>query len=313
MSTLYVQVLKAGIYVQSVVFALIVVTNLLSIRILCSRTLRASPCTYYFVGYAIISIIYSCLVCPTQIIRPLLIGWENTSVGCNIYFYVLFLPPYLAQGMLVLASFDRYCSSSKSRRLHSTSTKRTACITIIISMIVIAIFMSPMSFIYYFNTNTGLCVQYTSLPAQVYVMSQMVIYYILIPIILIIFGILTIINIRQHAVRTVLQNLPTTHGRRTERQLARMLILQLFVHIILTLPFGTIYFINAFDSSSRTSYNIAIRYILLIVQECDYFATFFLYVFSGSIYREQFRQLFKFTKQNKLLIHPIQHQQILIN
>ncbi|UJR17260.1 hypothetical protein I4U23_004155 [Adineta vaga] len=97
------------------VFVLIVVTNLLNICILCSRTLRVSPCTYYFIGYAIIIIIYSYSVCPTQVKRPLVIA------------------------MLVL---DLFCSSSKSHRLHSTSTERTARITvIIIRTIVITVYI----------------------------------------------------------------------------------------------------------------------------------------------------------------------------
>lgn len=124
---------------------------LLSIRILCSRTLRSSSCTHYFLAYTIFSIIYISLACPTQFLRAFYIDWATGEVGCKIYFYIIFLPPFLARIMLVLASFDRYCSSSKPRRLRSRSTIRIARLTIVIATILTSIYMSPTLAAYYWN------------------------------------------------------------------------------------------------------------------------------------------------------------------
>ncbi|CAF1548905.1 unnamed protein product, partial [Adineta ricciae] len=259
MSTLYDQVLKSNIYIQPVLLTLVVVTNSFSIRILSSNALRSSPCSHYFITYSVLSIIYSCLVCPTQVIRALWIGWENTPIGCNIYYYIIFSPPILARIMLVLASFDRYCSSSKSRSFNSASTKRIARLTVIISIVLGTIYMIPMFVIYYFDPTVGLCRLYTTLPANLYTFSQVIGYYMLGPLLILIFGTLTIFNIRKHSIRTGIQNGPTTSTRRTEGQLARMLILQIFVHIILTTPFGVIYCLNVLIAATRTPTTIAIR------------------------------------------------------
>src|SRR5689334_19267346 len=115
MSELLKQVLQANIYLQPIHFFLTIITNIINICILCSGTLRLSPCTYYFLAYAGFSIIYSIFVCPTQFLRGFYIDWANTYVGCKITLYLIFVPPFLARIMLVLASFDRYCSSSQSR------------------------------------------------------------------------------------------------------------------------------------------------------------------------------------------------------
>ncbi|CAF1335063.1 unnamed protein product [Adineta ricciae] len=307
MSALYDQVLKSNIYIQPILFTLVLVTNSFSIRILASNALRSSPCSHYFIAYAILSIIYTCLICPTQVIRALWIGWENTSVGCNIYFYIIFSPPILARIMLVLVSFDRYCSSSKSRRLNSASTKRKARIKIVISTILGSVYMLPMFFIYYFDSTTGICRLYTTLPANIYTFSQVISYYMLGPIFILTFGLLTIVNIRKHSIRTGIQNGPTTSTRRTEGQLARMLILQIFVHIILTTPFGVIYCLNVLNTATRTPTIIAIRYICLIWTQCDYFISFFLHILSGKVYREQCCRLFK-----PLRKHPHPDQTIVI-
>ncbi|UJR19332.1 hypothetical protein I4U23_022461 [Adineta vaga] len=117
--------------------------------------------------------------------------------------------------MLVLASFDRYCSSSKSHRLNSRSTKRTAYISIII----------------------------TTITATIYI------------------------------------------------------------------PFGVVYFMNSFIPSTRTPDIIAIRFIFSIGVQLNYLLSFFLYILSGSVYREQLRRLFKFTRRQNHLNNTILNPQ----
>jgi sorbitol-specific phosphotransferase system component IIC len=289
MNTLLEDVLLANIYLQPIQFVLVITTNLLNICILSSRALRLSPCTYYFLAYAIFSINYSFLVCPTQFLRGFSIDWANTRIGCKMHFYFLFLAPVQAKIMLLLASFDRYCSSSQSRQLHSKSTIQKAKLNILIGSISIAIYMSPMLIIYYWDESSKKCLQQSNIFIHIYVLSQVIFYYILTSILMIIFGLLTIVNIHQQSIRAKI--LTTSIRRRTEGQLARMLILQVSVHLILVIPFGVTYCMNAFDPSTRTSNVLAVRYLLVIWQQCDYFVSFFLYVLSGRVYREEFFRL----------------------
>jgi hypothetical protein len=312
MSQLLAQVLQANIYLQPVQFTLTVTTNILNLCVLSSRALRSSPCTHYFLAYAVLSIMYNSLVCPTQFLRGFDLDWANTPVGCKIHFYILFLLPFTARIMLVLASFDRYRSSSKSLRFHSRSTISIVRTIIIISSILCAIYMSPMLTIYYFNETTGVCTIYSNRLGNIYVFSQIIIYYISTPILMIVFGILTIYNIHQTAGRTEFQAM-RTRGRRTEGQLARMLILQVSVHLVLTTLFGVTYTMNALIPSTRTPDILAIRYILVIWQQSDYFLSFFLYIFSGKVYRKQLLRILKFIKRPNLKIHPVMnHQQVTI-
>jgi hypothetical protein len=308
MSKLLEQVLLANIYIQPVHFCVTITTNILNIRILCSRVLRSSPCTHYFLAYAVFSIIYTCIICPTEILRSFYIEWSNTRVTCKIQYYIVYLPPFLASVMLVLASFDRYCSSSQSRQLHSASTTRTAKFSIVIGTILFAIYLIPMLIIYNWDVTTNTCLQYSNPLISVYISSQIILFYIAEPILMAIFGLLTISNIRRHVTRIGLQPV-LVHGRRTERQLARMLLLQISVHLILTVPFGVVYSMNAFAPSTRTPNILAVRYILVIWQQCDYFMSFFLYVLSGSAYREQLIRILKFIKCRNPTIHPLRNQQ----
>jgi len=312
MSKLLEKVLLTNIYIQPLQFSLGIIANIINIRVLCSRVLRSSPCTYYFLAYSVFSIIYTSLICPTQFLRGFHIDWANGKIGCKIHSYALFVFPFQGNIMLILASFDRYCSSLQSLRFHSRSTIRTARKIIAIGTILSAIYMSPMFVIYNWNDVSNKCVHESSTIIFTYIFSQVFLYYILTPILMFILGLLTIHNIRQQSTRTG----PLTafiRGRRTEGQLARMLILQVSVHLILVLPFGVIYTINSFVPSTRTPVMKAIRYILVIWQQCDYFVSFFLYVLSGNVYRQELIRILKSSKRHNASTQSIVQKNGMIN
>ena len=300
MSNLLEQVLLVNIYLQPVQFSLSIIFNTLSIRILCTRAFRLLPCTHYLLGYAICSVIYTCLICPTQFLRGFNIDWSQSSIGCKIYFYIIFVPPSLARIMLVLASFDRYCSTSSSPRLHSINTVRMARYIIIITTVLFAIYLSPILAVYYYNESIQTCILYPYESVNSYVLSQGFLYYILGPFVMIVFSLSTVYNIRQYFAQAGYER----RGRRMEGQIARMLILQIAVHLILGVPFSVIYMMNALDPSTRTPNIIAMRYIFVIWQQFDYFVSFFLYVLSGRIYRQELIRLLKCIRCSNTQIHP---------
>jgi hypothetical protein len=155
--------------------------------------------------------------------------------------------------------------------------------------------MLPMVFIYHWDEKSNKCLTKSHLIINVYVFSQVIIYYILSPLLMILFGIFTIYNIHQQSNRS-LPLLRTIRRRRTEYQLARMLFLQVTIHLILVLPFGILYTINSCIPSTQTPNIIAIRLAFVTWQQCDYFVSFFLYFLSGNVYREEFIRILKSSK-----------------
>ncbi|CAF1149996.1 unnamed protein product [Adineta steineri] len=123
-----------------------------------------------------------------------------------------------------------------------------------------------------------------------------------------VFGILTITNIRQQLIR-VRPIAGNNQNRRTESQLARMLVIQISVHMIFALPFGIIYLMNTFVLSSRTPFIIGLRLAFVTWQQCDYFVPFFLYTLSSSVYRVKFFRMLKLKHHdNNVTIHVTQTQ-----
>ncbi|CAF4366451.1 unnamed protein product, partial [Adineta steineri] len=138
--------------------------------------------------------------------------------------------------MLILASYDRYCSSSRSRRIHSRSTIQKTRINIVLGTLISAIYMSPMLIIYKWNETHNKCLLQTNMLVNIYIFSQVFLYYILLPLLMMMFGFMMISNISQHTRRARLVT-ASLRRRRTEGQLTRMLCLQVSVHLILALPF----------------------------------------------------------------------------
>ncbi|CAF2570436.1 unnamed protein product [Rotaria sp. Silwood2] len=296
MSSIIARVLETNIYIQPIHFLLAIITNIFNIRILCCRVLLSSPCTYYFLAYAILSIIYTCLLCPIQFVRGFSINWINGKMTCKMHAYLLFVLPLQGNIMLILASLDRYCSSLKLRQFQSRNVIQIARRNIICGTLFSLFYMLPMLFIYNWDENSRKCILKFHNIINIYILSQVIIYYILLPSMMILFGILTIYNIRRKSTRVVLFISWMRRRRRTECQLARMLILQVVVHLIFVLPFGIIYSINSFAPSTQTPTIIAIRLVFVSWQQCDHFLSFFLYILSASVYRQELIRLLKSIK-----------------
>ena len=290
MSNIIQRIDQTTIYTQPIFFVLILVTNSFNICILRSPVLRSSPCTYYFFSYSIFSIIYTCCLCPLQLLRRYSIPWTDTSVGCRVQDFLLFTLALQTKLILTFASFDRFCTSGKSIRLRSFSRLKTAKITIIVIALFSVFSMSPMLVIQYYDQHTKRCEQLLNGTAVVYIFGQMILYLVGIPSLMICFGFLTICNIRQKpSIAATLISCPRT--RRSEGQLARMLLLQVGAHLIYTLPFSVTYIIRSFARFRKISVLFAIHQASIPWLQCDYFTFFFLYILSARLYRQEFFRL----------------------
>jgi len=206
--------------------------------------------------------------------------------------FILFTFALQTKLMLTLASFDRYCSSSKSVRLRSLSDIRIAKFTITFATLFSVLYISPMLIIHYYDIKSNKCRQYLYKIVLVYKFSQIIIFQISIPLFMIIFGVLTIFNIRQQS-RCPSRIVTCIHRPRSEVQLARMLLLQVGVHIIYSLPYGITYIMSSVVPSTQAVIILAARQASILWLQCDYFSFFFVYILSVSIYRQELIRLFK--------------------
>ncbi|UJR18402.1 hypothetical protein I4U23_005307 [Adineta vaga] len=119
-----------------------------------------------------------------------------------------------------------------------------------------------------------------------------------------IFGILTIYNVRDRIRRVAPINQRNSHHHRrhTEGQLVRMLIVQVTAYVFFSIPTGVTNILTTFIPSMNTNYMINIQGITLLWQQGFYILSTFLYVLSGSVYREEFKKIFKFNYYREQLL-----------
>jgi hypothetical protein len=177
----------------SVTMTFIVITSILNVSVLCRRALRSSSCTYYFLASVPPVLVYV-IVTPVNSILQTRFGFyiNGTPVTCKIVTFLAYATSLLYGLMLVCATIDRFCSSSTSPRLRQFSDVRVARRIIVIVWILALIYMSPFMASYYYDYNSNKCTQYSTTLTDVYLMTRVVFYYFLIPIILGIFGTLTL-------------------------------------------------------------------------------------------------------------------------
>jgi hypothetical protein len=206
--------------------------------------------------------------------------------------------------MLVCASIDRFCSSSSSVRIRNFSNVRVAQRVIIIVTIVTTIYMSPFLIIYHWDYNTNLCSQYSTRLTAIYLSTRVILYYIIGPLAMITFGLLTINNIRNQTRRVgaiVLQN----QHRRTEGQLTRVLIIQVGIHLFFSLPAAVMYVMTTFVPSTNTSLFSGLRLISVIWQLAILFLSFFSYILSSTVFRTELVKMLKLNNRHNRIVHAL--------
>ncbi|CAF0759016.1 unnamed protein product [Adineta steineri] len=296
----FVQAAKQPImYTYLITTIFIVIMNILNVWVLNRPVLRSSSCTYYLLASVMPVPIFIIVTPVNQILvnnRGLYIS--GTTVTCKLVMFFISTSSLWYASMLVCATIDRFLTSSTLVHLRHFTQVRVARIIIPINWILILIYMSPFIIIYYYDpmsSNANKCVQYSTTLISIYLISRVIVYYVMVPLLLAIFGTLTIYNIRtqRHRIAPVNQ---FNGQRRTESQLARMLIIQVASYLLFFTPSGIIYILVTFFPSLNTSYYATIRSLAGAWQQGGYFISFFFYIFSGKIYREELKKIFRWDR-----------------
>ncbi len=276
-----------------VTMALVLITNIINGCVLCRRTLRSSSCTHYFLASTVGTFVYL-MSTPINTILTNGFGIQiyNSPFGCRFFPFITYSSSVFIVLMLVCAAIDRYCSSSASTRLRKLSEVHVARKIIVIVAILTIIYLCPFIFVVYqWNSNSYVCSQISSTSIDVYLFSRIVLYYIAAPFALAIFGALTIYNIRCQTRRVTLVGHVSLH-RRTEGQLARMLIVQVGVYIVFSTPCGVAYVLVNIVPSINTPFFGSFRILTVLWQQGCFFLSIFLYIISGTVYRQELKKMF---------------------
>lgn len=187
------------------------------------------------VGLQIFIVLYSYCDCIGYSIDPA----RTSLVFCKIKFYLTYIAAILPPSFMILACIDRWLLSSLDARARLRSQPRFA----YRSMICVSLFWILFSIHSLFGSTISLRSGITQCYLQpgsytlFIALYSIIINYLLPPTLMAIFGLLTIINIRQTQ-RQIHPMRRTGYIHRKDRHLLRMLLFQVLVNIICTIPGG---------------------------------------------------------------------------
>lgn len=262
-------------YVAVIIFLFGVVGNILNILVLSQKFFRFNSCAWLFLVSSIINLISILCGLTTRILS----GWivDPTSYigwACKLRALIVFATRTMSPWLFALATIDRWLLSSidaNRRRRSNLKNAQRGAIAIIISSILL---YTQMLYCYDITDgNTPLPCYGKTLACQHLTDFSLILITILCPLFfMVVFGLLTISNVHRSQLRVqthpvkstvnagnnssgaVIRNSEKKLKQKNDRNLLRMLLVQVLLLIILTLPLAVskIYSTTAGDDASET-------------------------------------------------------------
>ncbi|CAF0986646.1 unnamed protein product [Adineta steineri] len=227
------------------------VGNILNCLALSQRPLRSNPCVFFFLASSIASII----TLISGVLVRLLSGWSADLTNtinwlCKVRVYVLFNSRTIASWLIMLATCDRWLSSSVHAHYRQMSTLKNAQRNIIVVIFLSSIAYVQLFYCYEANlTNSPLECYGRSAWCRLLIDLEFISIVVLLPsMMMLIFGILTILNIRNVTLRqiqpviktgsnqTVSANGHSPKLKKSDRYLLLMLLIQVILLTLFSLP-----------------------------------------------------------------------------
>ncbi|CAF1282358.1 unnamed protein product [Adineta ricciae] len=224
---------------------------------------------------------------------------------CKIQFFANYSSRAISCWLIVLACSDRFFHSSTSANIRRLSSMKVARWATAITTVLLMLLYSHM-LIYYEISNVfdrfGSIVPMCNAQKGIYrtfIGFWYMSWYSLLPaMLMLLFGFLTLNNLRQH--RQVIPR--TIQGnqivRRTDQQLLRMLIAQVLVINVSTLPYSIEQLYSAFTTNlSKSTLRIAqetfVSRTLGAMTAFAHTTSFYLFTLTGTVFRKELRKIIR--------------------
>lgn len=290
-----------------IIIILGVIGNTLNINILIQPNFRRHSCCRYFLALSCNNLFYCLFQINFYLANAYSLDGQYVSLAsCKILQYIASSLSFLSPCFIVLASIDRFFSSSRQIRFRRWSSIPVSHWSISTLLIFTGIFFINVLIFYDLRFDDGLgCNMRGDEPyKKAFIIIQVVLYAGLPPCFMIIFGILTALNLKQ------MKNFgrDPRNIRRREIQFIRMLLIQIMSYLLLNVPLCILYLLLVLPFGyAPTDEFIFVYTILSYPFNFAYATPFLLYILSAKQYRDEFfnfiHKVFSYDNGNR--IEPI--------
>lgn len=259
------------------------------------KPLRAASCSLYFRALSLNDFLV--------LYEYVLFQWLSDQYGldptrkynwyCKIKSYLntglYTLSPYL----VVLACFDRLCTSSTNVRLRKLATVRVA--TYLIPCMALFIFASyfhvPVWYLLVSNPTGSVCTIINQVYVRVYAVFLVIFLGVTPPLLMTVTCGVTLISLRQRRRRIM----PINQARLRQRdsQLLKMLFLYVGCHLICTIPFSVVLVTAVYQLPTPSPYILLLFRLFILLFNVNFATSFYIYTLGTPLYRHELRALLK--------------------
>ncbi|CAF1013768.1 unnamed protein product [Adineta steineri] len=276
-------------YIPLVFLILGTIGNVLNILVFTRPTLRANPCSIYFISGSIMNFfsLYIGLITPFLALYNLDPTVMFDSL-CKIRYYFRYSTITLSTWFILLACVDRYVSSSAHVHIRSWSSVRVAKRIVLIACIICFTLPYTQVFFCYVLTQKNVCT-YTNSTCNL--LNNIILFVCnsgLPPILMVIISLLTIRNVKQST--------RLAHGARRDVQLVRILFIQVSVLVLFAIPvFAQKLYSSATMFTAKSPLTTAIdslaNQISIEISYISNSTTFYVYSITSKKYRKEVSQI----------------------
>jgi hypothetical protein len=287
--------------------------NVLNLIVFTRRTLRSNPCSMYFLAGSINNLFATYVVILT---RYLSVSWNldistRNTVFCKLRLLFVYVSLNLVLWFAILASADRFFSSSRSVRLRQLSSLKVARINIVFNTIFMyLIYVHVLIFGRSGTASSPGCSFYGDTYNIFFNFFFLVVANVLPLGLMCVFGVLLIVNVRSIRNRAVPQNddARTERMRTNDRQLLKMLSFQLLITALLITPYATLSVYNVISSTilkqTRSQVGAAVYNLIATISRLLSYSNaivgFYIYTLSGPKFRVEVQRCIQYALKSTL-------------
>jgi hypothetical protein len=299
-------------YMMVLLYLVGLIGSLLNVFTFLQKQLRTNPCSNYFLSASTIEFCIVNTFILVQVIysfnEPLSIYIITTNAWCKMGNYLLFVLPCLASTYIILATIDRFYTSSSHQKFRKMSQLKVSRILILLTFLLWALFSLHIP-IWYKSiretpTSPMQCSSQLNVPTFFIIVDGFFFALFngaIIPLFLSIFGFLIYHNVRMSRRRTGAQNNAT--GNRTaitlntrtialnqmNQHLIVMLLVQVSLTVIFNIPYIVIYLYGIYYVVPSVSWSLLLYTIFSYIARwfwfMNYCTTFYLNTLSSRFFR----------------------------
>lgn len=259
------------------------------------RALRATSCALYFRVLSINDLIvlwfniFSLWLSVQFNINPA----SQSAFYCKLSQYLTYIFYTLSPYLLVLACFDRFCTSSTNARLRRIATVHIAPFLILsVTIIILAIYLCVPIWSELITTpQSSSCGMLNPTYRGLLAITLLIFYSFIPPLLMILFSGLTLILLRQQRRRIMPNN--QARARQLDHQLLKMLFIYITTNIICILPFTITCFIQIYTFNNQFPLQAQSVQSSVMLASVAYATSFYVYTLATPFYRDEFKQLLK--------------------